>query len=74
MREILQKRYCEDLLSLCCSIEPVRYMRFTNSMNGFSSNTLEVRLKELEREEHLLRQGNHGITPRVEYGLIYNWR
>lgn len=38
-------------------------------MKGFSSNTLAIRLKELERSGILKRQAYNEIPPRVEYGL-----
>jgi DNA-binding HxlR family transcriptional regulator len=38
-------------------------------MNGFSSKTLAVRLKEMERNGILHRQAYNEIPPRVEYQL-----
>jgi DNA-binding HxlR family transcriptional regulator len=70
LRELITKRgTMEILIPLCCSTNPVRYMTFRNSMNGFSSKTLAVRLKELEREGILKRQAYNEIPPRVEYRL-----
>jgi DNA-binding HxlR family transcriptional regulator len=59
----------EILIPLCCSNNPVRYMKFRNSMNGFSSKTLAKRLKELENSGILSRQAYNEIPPRVEYRL-----
>ncbi len=70
LRDLITKRgTMEILIPLCCSTNPVRYMTFRNSMNGFSSKTLAVRLKELEREGILKRQAYNEIPPRVEYRL-----
>ncbi len=70
LRKLITKRgTMEILIPLCCSTNPVRYMTFRNSMNGFSSKTLVLRLKELEREGILLRQAYNEIPPRVEYRL-----
>ena len=38
-------------------------------MKGFSSKTLAIRLKELERSGILNRQAYNEIPPRVEYRL-----
>ncbi len=70
LREIITKRgTMEILIPLCCSTDPVRYMSFRKSMKWFSSKTLAVRLKELEREGILQRQAYNEIPPRVEYKL-----
>ena len=70
LRELITKRgTMEILIPLCCSTDPVRYMTFRNSMNGFSSKTLAARLKELERGGILHRQAYNEIPPRVEYML-----
>ena len=50
LREIVTKRgTLEILIPLCCSTDPVRYITFRKSMKGFSSKTLTVRLRELEK-------------------------
>ncbi len=49
--------------------DPVRYMKFRNTLKGFSSRTLARRLKELEKADILTRQAYHEIPPRVEYKL-----
>jgi DNA-binding HxlR family transcriptional regulator len=50
LRKLITKRgTLEILIPLCCSNNPVRYLKFRNSMKGFSSKTLAIRLKELER-------------------------
>ena len=56
-------------MPLCCSTDPVRYMAFRKSMKGFSSKTLTIRLKELEKNGILNRQSFNEIPPRVEYRL-----
>jgi DNA-binding HxlR family transcriptional regulator len=70
LRELITKRgTLEILIPLCCSTKPVRYIKFRNSMKGFSSKTLAIRLKQLERNGILERKAYHEIPPRVEYRL-----
>ena len=66
---ITQRGTLEILLPLCCSTESVRYLKFRETMKGFSSKTLAIRLKELERNGILHRQAFNEIPPRVEYRL-----
>jgi DNA-binding HxlR family transcriptional regulator len=50
LRKLITKRgTLEILIPLCCTTKPVRYMKFRNTLKGFSSRTLAIRLKELER-------------------------
>jgi DNA-binding HxlR family transcriptional regulator len=44
-------------------------MRFRKSMKGFSSKTLAIRLKQLEKNGILERKAYNEIPPRVEYRL-----
>jgi DNA-binding HxlR family transcriptional regulator len=70
LRNIITKRgTLEILIPLCCSTDPVRYLTFRKSMKGFSSKTLAIRLKELEKSGILNRQSFNEIPPRVEYRL-----
>ena len=70
LRELITKRgTLEILIPLCCTTNPVRYIRFRNSLKGFSSKTLAIRLKQLERNEILERRAYKEIPPRVEYRL-----
>ena len=70
LRKIITKRgTLEILIPLCCSTDPVRYLTFRKSMKGFSSKTLTIRLKELEKNGILNRQSFNEIPPRVEYRL-----
>ena len=70
LRSIITKRgTLEILIPLCCSTDPVRYLTFRKSMKGFSSKTLTVRLRELEKSGILQRQYFNEIPPRVEYRL-----
>ncbi|CAN5691125.1 hypothetical protein BH23THE1_BH23THE1_23360 [soil metagenome] len=70
MRNTITKRgTLEILIPLCCSTDPVRYVTFRKSMKGFSSKTLTIRLKELEKSGILNRQSFNEIPPRVEYRL-----
>ena len=48
LRKLITKRGTfEILIPLCCTTDPVRYMKFRQTLKGFSSKTLAVRLKEL---------------------------
>lgn len=70
LRELITKRgTLEILIPLCCTTNPVRYIKFRNSLKGFSSKTLALRLKQLERNEILERRAYKEIPPRVEYRL-----
>jgi len=70
LRNIVTKRgTLEILIPLCCTTDPVRYITFRKSMKGFSSKTLTIRLKELEKNGILDRQQFNEIPPRVEYRL-----
>jgi DNA-binding HxlR family transcriptional regulator len=54
---------------LCCTTNPVRYIKFRHTLEGFSSKTLAVRLKELQRIGVLERKSYNETPPRVEYNL-----
>jgi DNA-binding HxlR family transcriptional regulator len=70
LRNIITKRgTLEILIPLCCTTTPVRYLKFRNTMKGFSSKTLAKRLKELDKSGILERQAYNEIPPRVEYKL-----
>lgn len=70
LRELITKRgSLEILIPLCCTTDPVRYIKFRRSMKGFSSKTLAIRLKQLERNRILERKAYNEIPPRVEYSL-----
>jgi DNA-binding HxlR family transcriptional regulator len=70
LRKLITKRgTLEILIPLCCTTDPVRYMKFRQTLKGFSSKTLAMRLKELERGGILERRAYHEIPPRVEYRL-----
>jgi DNA-binding HxlR family transcriptional regulator len=70
LRKLIMKRgTLEILIPLCCTTNPVRYMKFRQTLNGLSSKTLAIRLKELEKGGVLERQAYHEIPPRVEYRL-----
>jgi DNA-binding HxlR family transcriptional regulator len=66
LRELITKRgTLEILIPLCCTTDPVRYIKFRRSMKGFSSKTLAIRLKQLEKNEILERKAYNEIPPRV---------
>jgi DNA-binding HxlR family transcriptional regulator len=70
LRKLITKRgTLEILIPLCCTTNPVRYIKFRNTLKGFSSKTLAARLKELERGGILERRSYNEIPPRVEYKL-----
>ncbi len=69
LRELITKRgTLEILIPLCCTTDPVRYIKFRRSMKGFSSKTLAI-LKQLEKNGILERKAYNEIPPRVEYRL-----
>lgn len=70
LRGLITKRgTLEILIPLCCTTDPVRYIKFRRTMKGFSSKTLAIRLKELEISGILERKAYNEIPPRVEYRL-----
>src|SRR5918994_5622963 len=70
LRELITKRgTLKILIPLCCSTDPVRYIKFRRSTKGFSSKTLVIRLKQLEKNGILERRAYNEIPPRVEYRL-----
>jgi DNA-binding HxlR family transcriptional regulator len=70
LRKLITKRgTLEILVPLCCTTNPVRYLKFRNTLKGFSSRTLAIRLKELEKSGILERHAYNEIPPRVEYKL-----
>ncbi|MBV9177401.1 MAG: helix-turn-helix transcriptional regulator [Nitrososphaeraceae archaeon] len=66
---ITKKGTLEILIPLCCTTNPVRYIKFRHTLKGFSSKTLAARLKELQRSGILERQSYNETPPRVEYRL-----
>jgi DNA-binding HxlR family transcriptional regulator len=66
---ITKKGTLEILIPLCCTTNPVRYIKFRNTLKGFSSKTLAARLKELEKSGVLERKSYNETPPRVEYNL-----
>jgi DNA-binding HxlR family transcriptional regulator len=73
LRNLITKRgTLEILIPLCCTTNPVRHKQFRKALKGFSTRTLSIRLKELERGGILERQRYNEIPPRVarvEYRL-----
>jgi DNA-binding HxlR family transcriptional regulator len=70
LRKLVTRRgTLEILIPLCCTTNPVRYIKFRNTLKGFSSKTLAIRLKELEKGGILERHAYNEIPPRVEYNL-----
>src|SRR6185503_7272517 len=75
LRKLITKRgTLEILIPLCCTTNPVRYLTFRKSMKEFSSKTLAIRLKGLEKSGILNRQAHNEIPPRVEYRLTNKWQ
>jgi DNA-binding HxlR family transcriptional regulator len=69
LRRLITKRgTLEILIPLCCTTNPVRYMKFRETLR-ISSKTLAIRLKELQKGGILERQAYDEIPPRVEYKL-----
>ena len=70
LRSLITKRgTLEILIPLCCTTNPVRHKQFRHALKGFSTRTLSIRLKELEKGGILERHRYNEIPPRVEYAL-----
>ena len=70
LRNLITKRgTLEILIPLCCTTNPVRHKQFRNALKGFSTRTLSIRLKELEKGGILEKHRYNEIPPRVEYTL-----
>jgi DNA-binding HxlR family transcriptional regulator len=70
LRSLITKRgTLEILIPLCCTTDPVRHKQFRYALKGFSTRTLSIRLKELEKGGILERHRYNEIPPRVEYTL-----
>ena len=70
LRNLITKRgTLEILIPLCCTTNPVRHKQFRNALKGFSTRTLSIRLKELEKGDILEKHRYNEIPPRVEYTL-----
>ena len=70
LRTLITKRgTLEILIPLCCTTNPVRHKQFRQALKGFSSRTLSIRLKELEKGGILEKHRYNEIPPRVEYTL-----
>jgi DNA-binding HxlR family transcriptional regulator len=70
LRSLITKRgTLEILIPLCCTTNPVRHKQFRQTLKGFSTRTLSIRLKELEKSGILERHRYNEIPPRVEYTL-----
>lgn len=70
LRKLITKRgTLEILVPLCCTTNPIRHKQFRQVMKGFSSRTLSIRLKELEKSGILKRYRYNEMPPRVEYRL-----
>lgn len=70
LRTLITKRgTLEILIPLCCTTNPVRHKQFRQALKGFSTRTLTIRLKELEKNDILERKRYNEIPPRVEYRL-----
>ncbi len=70
LRGLITKRgTLEILIPLFCTTNPVRHKQFRHALKGFSTRTLSIRLKELEKSGILERHRYNEIPPRVEYTL-----
>jgi DNA-binding HxlR family transcriptional regulator len=70
LRNLITKRgTLEILIPLCCTTNPVRHKQFRQTLRGFSTRILSIRLKELEKSGILEKHRYNEILPRVEYTL-----
>jgi DNA-binding HxlR family transcriptional regulator len=71
LRNLITKRgTLEILIPMCCTTDPVRHKQCRHALKGFSTRTLSIRLKELEKGGILERHRYNEIPPSVEYTLI----
>lgn len=67
LRSLITKRgTLEILIPLCCTADPVRHKQIRRALKGFSTRTLSIRLRELEKGGILERHRYNEIPPRVE--------
>ncbi|MFZ0510821.1 MAG: winged helix-turn-helix transcriptional regulator, partial [Candidatus Nitrosopolaris sp.] len=72
LRKLITKRgTLEILIPLCCTTNPVRHMKFKQTLRGFSSKTLAIRLKELEKGGILERHAYHEILNPLQHSEMY---
>ena len=70
LRRLITKRgTLEILIPLCCTTDPVRYMKFRQTLRGFSSKTLVIRLKELQKGGTLIISAVVGRTDMRRNGM-----
>ena len=71
LRKLVTKRgTLKILIPLCCTTNPVRYMKFKQKLKGFSSRTLAIRFKELEKGGILIMKFSSYYDP---FRLSLNW-
>ena len=71
LRNLITKRgTLEILIPLCCTTNPVRHKQFRQALKGFSTRTLSIRLKELEKNGILERQRYNEIPPESNIDLL----
>ena len=74
LRKLITKRgTLETLIPLCCTTHPVRYMKFRQTLQGFSSKTLVIRLKELQKGGILERLFPLITIHKNSSGLTLKW-
>ena len=56
LRRLIAKRGTLETLPLCCIPGLVGHLKFKNTLKGFSSKTLAIRLKNLERNGILIEK------------------
>ena len=71
LRNLITKRgTLEILIPLCCTTNPVRHKQFRQALKGFSTRTLSIRLKELEKNDILKRERYNEIPPKSNIDLL----
>src|ERR687890_210892 len=67
LRNLITKRGAlEILIPLCCTANPVRHKQFRQTLKGFSTRTLSIRLKELEKNGILEKHRYNEIPPQTK--------
>ena len=67
--QMLSKKWTLLILSLLVRSQSLRYTELIDQLDGISPKTLTERLRELEKEDIIVRKMFSEIPPKVEYSL-----
>lgn len=66
---LISGRYKPIILYCLMEYEPVRFNQMRRYIPQISDRTLSLNLKEMEKDEHIIRTPYPQLPPRVEYSL-----